>query len=311
MIESEPDMIGKSANNNLNNWIEIILQFLYVLLFQCVIIILLFKKGDNCMPFPKTKRVKYGNKPLENVICQLRFPPILKIDAETPYKFQNEIRKEFPNYNEKVEMQQEINIGIQNKIVNPMTKVSSNKNYEFISEDGKWKINLTRTFLSISTTDYSTWEQLLEKLKTPLKAFEDEYQPAFYSRIGLRYVDVFCRSKVGLEGCAWSELIATPFLGLMGSEVAEYVNDMNNVYEIRCDDNQSMIRINTKLVKKIPTNEQCFMMDSDVFTTGKVTIENAVEKLNYLHDRSSRLVRFAITDKMHERMEPEELCSMN
>lgn len=263
------------------------------------------------MPFPEVERVKYNKSPLENVICQLRFPPILSIDSEIPYLFQNEIREQFPNYEEKVEVQQEINaainIGIGNPIVNPMAKVSTNKNHEFASEDGLWKINLTRTFMSISTTRYCTWEDFLQRLVVPLNTLLSIYQPAYFSRIGLRYVDVFCRSDIGLAQSSWDELIQPCFLGLLGSEVATNVNEMNNVYEISCEDQTSIIRIVTNLVRKMETNEQCFMMDSDVFTTEKVAVGNVTDKLQYLHDRASRLVRFAITDKMHQGLEPLEI----
>lgn len=259
------------------------------------------------MPFPKVERVKYNKSPLENVVCQLRFPPILAIDSEIPYKFQNAIREQFPIYEEKVEMQQEINIGMNGALMNSMPKMSSNKNHEFTSEDGLWKINLTRTFISISTTKYNTWEDMIKRLDIPLKALKDIYNPAFFSRVGLRYVDIFCRSNLNLEGISWSELIQPCFLGLLGSEVASNINDMNNVYEISCEDKASMIRIVTSLVRRMDNNEQCFMMDSDVYTTEKVTLGSIVDKLNYLHDRASRLVRYAITDKMHDGMEPENL----
>ena len=54
------------------------------------------------MPFPEVKRVIYKKNPLDRVICQLRFAPILKIDAEIPADFQEMIRADFPNYSEKM-----------------------------------------------------------------------------------------------------------------------------------------------------------------------------------------------------------------
>ena len=256
------------------------------------------------MPFPVVKRMKYNKSPLENVICQLRFPPILQIDSEIPYQFQNKIREQFPNYEEKIEIQQEINASVNlaamNQITNPMTKVSSTKNHEFTTEDEHWTINLTRTFLSISTNKYNTWEDMIERLRLPLEAF---------TRVGLRYVDVFCRSSLGLnvDDYPWNKLIKPYFLGLLGSSVAPNVKDMNSVYEIGCEDGDGTVRIVANLVKRIDTDEECFLMDSDVYTSNKVPCDTILEKLNYLHDRSSRLVRFAITDELHERMEPEEI----
>ena len=47
------------------------------------------------MPFPDAKRIIFRKNPLTEVVCQLRFPPILKIDAEVPANFQEAIRTEF------------------------------------------------------------------------------------------------------------------------------------------------------------------------------------------------------------------------
>lgn len=260
------------------------------------------------MPFPKVQRVKYSKSPLENVVCQLRFPPILEIDFQAPYAFQNEIRDIFPIYEERMEIQQEISPAVVNQIMNPVTNMTTNKNHQFMSEDGIWIINLTRTFISISTNKYTTWENMLAAFDRPLSALINVYKPAFFSRVGLRYIDVFCRSVLNLSDCAWSDLINPQFLGLLASEdLASSVKEMNNVYDVECEDKESHMRIATNLAKKIDTNEECFLMDSDVYTTSKVTIEEVRGKLGYLHDRSSRLVRYAITEKLHEGMEPENI----
>lgn len=44
------------------------------------------------------ERVRYSKCPLVEVAYQLNFPTILSIEAEMPAKFQNEIRKTFPQY---------------------------------------------------------------------------------------------------------------------------------------------------------------------------------------------------------------------
>lgn len=215
------------------------------------------------------------------------------------------------NIDVKVEVQQDINaainLSIPNQIVNPMTKISSNKNHEFISADGAWKINLTRTFMSITTSNYSTWEDFIEKFIGPLNALSNIYHPAFFTRVGLRYVDVFCRSRLGLEECEWSDLIQPYFLGLLGSSVSKNVMENNGVCEVECDDKASRIRISTNLVNRLDNNEQCFLIDSDVYTNNRVSLGDIQNRLSYLHERSSRLVRFAIRDRLHEGMEPEEI----
>jgi uncharacterized protein (TIGR04255 family) len=262
------------------------------------------------MPFPMINRVVYKKNPLEQVICQLRFPPILKIDSELPSEFQDIIREKYPIYEERLEVQHEFSGGFNFnspiELVNPMSKVTSSKNHVFTSEDGEWQINLTRTFVSISTSKYRTWEDFKERFRKPLEALISVYAPPFFVRVGLRYIDVFCKDRLGLSGSNWSELIQPHFLGILASEVKEYVGEYNSVCEIKLDDGISSIRVNTSLVKSVE-NEECFMLDSDAYTPIKIEAENVIHSLDYIHERSSRLVRFAITDKLHNGMEPVEI----
>jgi uncharacterized protein (TIGR04255 family) len=64
------------------------------------------------MPFPDSPRAIYRMNPLDHVICQLRFPPILMIDSKPPNEFQDAIRKEYPLYYEGKEALTEIPLEI-------------------------------------------------------------------------------------------------------------------------------------------------------------------------------------------------------
>lgn len=48
--------------------------------------------------FSKEPRCRYGQPQLADVICQLRFPEILSIQAKAPVDFQDAIRDQFPMY---------------------------------------------------------------------------------------------------------------------------------------------------------------------------------------------------------------------
>ena len=66
------------------------------------------------MPFPDSERVIYQRNPLLEVICQLRFPSILRIDSEAPAVFQERVRKEYPMYQEA--LRHELFIGVQDGV---------------------------------------------------------------------------------------------------------------------------------------------------------------------------------------------------
>lgn len=133
------------------------------------------------------KRVKYNKSPLVEVIFQLRFPTILSINSKQPVDFQEKIRECYPLYQEEIEQQNELFIAPDG---NPaQIRQSQNKNYSFISADGLFKVNLTSSFIAISTMGYTQWEDFTRHIEFVVPLFEEEYRPAFYTRVGLRYVD--------------------------------------------------------------------------------------------------------------------------
>ena len=142
------------------------------------------------------KRAKYKNCPLVEVIFQLRFPTILSINTKQPAEFQEKIRRDYPYYDEGIEEQNELLLNANGKAA--QVKTNQNKNYSFISIDETYKVNLTSTFIAISTRKYTQWEEFSVKVEQVVKAFQEVYEVPFYTRIGLRYIDVIQRSVLNL-----------------------------------------------------------------------------------------------------------------
>ncbi|HID30265.1 MAG TPA: TIGR04255 family protein [Desulfobacterales bacterium] len=264
------------------------------------------------MPFREAKRVLYKKNPLDRVICQLRFPPILRIDAEIPAQFQERVRRQFPNFSEasewKVQVPQALEGQIPPEVLRQFVQSSGNKNYEFSSEDGVWQINLTRTFVALATKKYERWEEFKEKLQIPLEALSDVYSPDFFSRIGLRYTDIIKRSALGLDDVEWSQLLRPYILGILASpEVSDHVREFENRYEVGLSDGESVVRIVTTLIQPPDGDEICFMIDSDFYNSQKTEIDSAMERLNYFNVRASRLIQWCITERLHKAMEPQVL----
>lgn len=264
------------------------------------------------MPFPEASRVIYKKNPLAEVICQLRFPPILKIDADIPANFQDSIRGDFPNFKEtsewKVDIDPTSQVELPPEVLSQLIKSTGTKNYEFSTDDEHWKINLTRTFITLTTGSYTRWEIFKEKWIKPLRIFNEIYSPDYFSRIGLRYIDVFDRSSIGLEDVPWRELFQPYITGILSVDgISENVFKFENKYEIQLADGESNVRIITKFVKRRNSDEIAFMIDSDFFVNKRTNIENAIEKLDFFNIRGSRLLQWCITDRLQEAIEPEKL----
>lgn len=264
------------------------------------------------MPFPDIERVIYKNNPLDQVICQLKFPPILTIDAEVPAIFQERIRKNFPNYNETAEWKVQIAPGLYSEVPSEIFKSlypnAGIRNYEFSSEDGNWKINLTNSFVSLTANNYERWEAFREKLKNPLSALIDIYSPDNFTRVGLRYIDVIRPSSLQLEDYNWSDLFEPYISGILSSEqICEHVLGFENTYEVNLSDGESIVRITTKFVAAVDDGEISFSIDSDFMNRNKSNTDKAFSLLDQFNKSASRLFRWCITDQLHNAMKPTKI----
>src|SRR6266487_484530 len=129
------------------------------------------------MPFPEVGREVYQRNPLAEVVAQLRFAPILRVDAELPATFQDGIREMYPRYRppgpadipQPVQrMMQELGaFGAPNML----------RQHSFGSQDGQWEIILTRESLVTKTKMYRGWQDFELRLHQVRAAFERAYSP--------------------------------------------------------------------------------------------------------------------------------------
>jgi uncharacterized protein (TIGR04255 family) len=264
------------------------------------------------MPFPATQRVIYSRTPLDRVICQLRFPPILRIDAAVPAEFQESIRGEFPNFKELSEVKIELPVGfareVPTELFSRVAQASATKNYEFTSGDGYWQVNLTRTFLSLTTTKYLRWENFRERLQLPFDSLINCYAPSYFSRLGVRYINVIKPSALGLGAVPWSELLSPNLIGMLNSEeTSASVTRFESIQMIRLADQGGMARILSRLLEAGTDGESRFMLDNDLFYDSRTEVDGVFERLKFLNLRSARLLRWSIADRLHQAMGPEPL----
>jgi uncharacterized protein (TIGR04255 family) len=267
------------------------------------------------MPFKKVKRVIYKKNPLVSVTCQLRFPCILSINENPPVAFQEQLRNKYPLYHEMAETLQTLSFPLIPDKQHFNTTISDSwNNYAFSSDDNDWTINLTSTFLSLSTTKYQQWENFELRLLEVLSILNNIYNPIFFERIGLRYINVFRPSSLGLKNTAWNKLIHPFALGFLSCDnIKNDVTSYNSTTELNIG-NTATARIFTGLgyarkhniQSQIFDTELSFIVDSDLFF-GKKQINETESAIKYLHESSTNLIRAIITTTLHKAMEPESI----
>lgn len=253
------------------------------------------------MVFPDSLRVIYEKNTLETVICQLRFPPILRIESEIPADFQDRIRAAYPLFKEKrtPDFPGEFPPEIARLIAS-----ESSANYEFMSDNENWSVSLTSDFLALTAKRYERWEDFKENLRVPRESLLEIYRPAFFSRIGLRYRNVISRSSLGLADTDWSELLNPRILGEL-SEPFLSPRIKNSGHEVVVDlDENARVRIRHGMARKREGSEILYLIDADYFTEKRTEVNDAINTLDRFNRESGRLFRWCITNRLHEAMVP-------
>ena len=258
------------------------------------------------MAFPESDRIIFANNPLQKVICQLQFPEILKIASELPSNFQDRIRSQYPYYGEeKVQIPEGIS-----RIVEQLSNIGSLKtpegpNHKFASENKKKYVNLTQGFIALTDNGYKSWESFSEEMNLVAKALDEEYKPNFYTRIGLRYIDIIEREKIGLGGIEWSELLNPALIGLLGDTTlqtapARIISEAE--FDIRIE-GLSKVRLRHGLIYK--NHQEQYLIDTDCYTEERSEFDAIPSILKSFNRTAGDLFRWTLTPKLRDALGPE------
>lgn len=258
--------------------------------------------------FSNEPRCIYRHNPLADVICQLRYPEILAIEANPPVEFQEAIRDIFPKYTANKEVSAPKVAGTPGNLVLQNQAVTTN--YQFTTADGSCRVNLTSKFISLSSNRYTSWEDFAKLLDRPLVAFIKIYKPTLFERIGLRYINIFSREALGLSDLPYSDLFDPIYLGPLDSP------DIPTGAVHKCSIDFEMALPGGQIAKihagpgRVTRNgrqdpEPKFIFDQDLYIHKDVPVQYAASTLDTLHSKAYPIFRGAITETMHQAMEPQ------
>ncbi|MFH1523740.1 MAG: TIGR04255 family protein [Chloroflexota bacterium] len=224
------------------------------------------------------------NSPLKQVICQVKFAPLLEIVQKLPTDFQSRIRGKYPNF---TQMQ---NIGI-----DPSQAMPSS--YEFNSPDGKTKVTLGLDSISLSTEAYSHWTWFSKELQYILSAFSQVYGAILINRIGLRYINQLTPENTKLT---------TPddLIGILNVDLTclifnkSWTMPKQTVHQLNLEDKENELVVRM-LFMSVP--EFRFILDFDNFTNYKLptpmNIAAILKKINGYHVSCYDIFRWSIKEE--------------
>lgn len=244
-------------------------------------------------------RVKYKEAPLVEVICQLRFPTILSINANDPVKFQEAIKEDFPLYDCKNEQKTE-------ELNDKEIRISKSRIYEFITKSMRTKVTVTSSFIAFSTLEYELWENFLTEIQQVLEKFVKIYEVPFFTRCGLRYKDIITKSRYELSNNKWSELIQPNVIGI----AADIEDDRMESFRMDVEYKQTDITYTHNIFSFVHYNgeeELSLLLDCDYYCKELVENSKVGEILDQLHSHSSNFISKSITQLLENAMKPEKI----
>ena len=250
------------------------------------------------MSFPESQRVVFAQNPLVEVICQLRFPPILRIGAEAPASFQEEIRDSYPLYGQDQplpDVPAEIAEALQHLPLPPGPGP-----HRFTDQRNKSSIFLATDFIAVTQYDYTDWGRFrieVERAKTALEAI---YGPSFYTRVGLLYRDSVDRKLLGLIDAPWADLFEPELLGLLGSSssaIASGVRATKSQVVIELDSPPGcFVKIDHGLTDD--AEWQRYLIDADFFTSERKETDEVADILDNFNRQAGHLWRWSLRERL-------------
>jgi len=182
--------------------------------------------------------------------------------------------------------------------------------HPFMTADGLYRINLTQNFISLTCGKYTRWEDFARMMDMPLASFIETYAPSYFERVGLRYLNAISRRELELEGTPWKELLQPQYLGLLVSEDVpeEAFNRCSQDVEASIPGGCRMkLHVGPGMIKRgndDSDKEVKLIFDLDVFMGGNVPVNMAAGAMQTVHAQADSIFRDAITDTLHDAMEP-------
>ncbi|MGH9065377.1 MAG: TIGR04255 family protein [Acidimicrobiales bacterium] len=252
-------------------------------------------------PFgPSVDEVALTRAPLVNVIAQVRFPAVMRIEADSGFvsAFQESIRKDYPI------LRPERQLGV---MVGPagVQPQDAGTVWRFETKDpDAWQVTLAPTFVSLSAKRYTRRSDLLARLTVVLHALEGWLHPDVCDRIGVRYVDRIAGNQL----TRLSALVRPEVLGLAGDEAAignaKIVHALSDTLFRLDDSSQLRGRWGTLPAGATydpgiePAREPSWILDVDHYTSESEDFDLAAigARVAEFCDRIYTFFRWAVTD---------------
>ncbi|OAI23790.1 MULTISPECIES: TIGR04255 family protein [Methylomonas] len=235
---------------------------------------------------------QYKRNFLHQAVCELRFPTLMELgEPRPPAALVKALRKEYPH----LELANEVSLGIG---VN-----SSNNTHTHIFRSTKltWTVSVKQSSLSVETIAYSDYAHMRERVLRIVEAASKIIDSDFFTRIGLRYINIIDSDTNPVLGWVNPELVG-PLLSGNFRGIHEYAGKL----QLTADDGGCLLQHGIVLKQKQAAGETIpqYLLDIDVFRN-EIQLSNTGEALDAMHAQVFDVFDWALGPKAREHLSSE------
>jgi uncharacterized protein (TIGR04255 family) len=222
---------------------------------------------------------------LKSVACEIRFDPLLSIEEKIP-DFQKTVRKSLP--------------AIRREMIYPLPEAFENlsepHHWYFVSKDGIKKLRIGINSISYAVSKYDHFDPYFAEFIDKFECFFEMNEIDEFSRIGLRYVNVFpLNSLINLD----QESILDYFNPIFKSGLIKDLEPFQFNGLIRWK-NDEMFLVNRNILKEEEQNLRQYILDIDSYISNAVKSTNLTDIIYKLHKNLIIQFHRGITDHLIE-----------
>jgi uncharacterized protein (TIGR04255 family) len=247
--------------------------------------------------FEQYPDIHLRNAPLQEVICQVRYPAILRIANEDPVAFQEAIRERYTD----IQIEQPVIVGPLGQET-PQVELKP-RLFRFKDRTDNYSVALALDFFALVSKSYNSWNEFSDNLEFVFQRFQSVYHIQYALRIGLRYTNVLTLEKTGTRNL--DELIS-----LVRDEIVMLfrISEIENPYSVRQEirtevDKDGDFTLMCGLKEKGSTD---FILDFDRYIEGEIEVDNLLDRCERYHHTIYNAFRWAIADDKLDVFDPLE-----
>ena len=213
--------------------------------------------------FPEYPDVPLEQAPLGEVICQVRFSPIFRIETDLPSELQDALLEWFPHVQ--------------------LADDDDPHQYQFLSRDNSWAFWLGVDAFTLSTRRYTVWDEFGWYLAKIQATVQKTYRIASYRRIGLRYLNLFTSENTHAASLSEISQVLRPELVMpLREQPLAAASELTTHLVLDEAGGKLAIRVGGRANPEV--GGPVMFLDLDFYVAGELSPDGLVDRCKRYHD---------------------------